>query len=29
MFGLAFFIVIAVLVVGVAVQEWWEWRKGT
>jgi hypothetical protein len=28
MFGLAFLIVIALLCVGVAVQEYLEWRKG-
>jgi hypothetical protein len=27
MFGLAFLIVVAILMVGVALQEWWEWRK--
>lgn len=24
----AYLIVIAILVAGVAIQEWWEWRKG-
>jgi hypothetical protein len=28
MFGLTFFLVIALLCVGVAVQEWREWRRG-
>jgi hypothetical protein len=26
-FGAAFLIVIALLMIGVAVQEWWQWRR--